>query len=91
MKTNKEAGEKPRAKCRPKKGSFCTAMEASLDEANTQRKGLYPVVLTDLKTFESRMKGICYQRRAGKPNLFAVFFNFCPWCGVDISPKAFGL
>ncbi|KKN96835.1 hypothetical protein LCGC14_0164790 [marine sediment metagenome] len=75
-------------KCDPKGGGWCPSMERNLGEATPRTKGLAVLMLTDVKTGQQQLRGPYYKQKASDQG---TMFNFCPWCGVDLTPMHAGI
>lgn len=66
---------------------FCVPMDRVLQEANAAKKGLSPVVTTDILKLLSgarehdRTIGVVYKIAA---NDRGIMLNTCPWCGEPL-------
>jgi hypothetical protein len=64
------------------KDGWCEAMASRIEpEDNARRKGLSPVVVTNFRTFETRVVGIAFK---SSPADRGLLLNVCPWCKQSI-------
>lgn len=76
-----EAKAKSGEKCNDEE--WCAALARHLSEAN--RPHIAPVVVHNfsLELPKPRVLGVAFKRNEADAG---VFFNYCPFCGADISP-----
>lgn len=80
--TTLEPTERPKGgkmKCSTK--GFCWLLERFFTEAN--RKGINPVVVTNMTTFAHRTVGVAFKQTESDKG---TMFNHCPMCGADLGP-----
>jgi len=62
-------------------GEYCEMLKSKLENTNETIKGIVPITVVNLKTFEDRHVGLCYRKSTTDKGLI---LNFCPFCGEKI-------
>lgn len=83
-----QSGEQPvedverrkKRRCKGASGPWCWMMAWRLNEANSRRAGLTPLVVTN-QLLEHRTVAVVHKMSRVDNGLV---LNFCPWCGADI-------
>lgn len=64
------------------KKEWCLLMERALEpEANSHKKGLSILVVTNILTNKDRVVGVVFKKAAADRG---IMLNACPWCGEKI-------
>lgn len=63
----------------------CEMVEAKLVGTNGDKLGIGIIQVHNMKTGEDYNKGLIY--KYGRKRKEVIVMNFCPACGVDITPK----
>lgn len=61
----------------------CHGLEACLEEANSRKKGVSMILVSNIHTGDVTKTGVVL--RSGDHAKKGIIMNFCPFCGEDIS------